>query len=336
MLPASNEPGLQVKARDGGWLDVPCDFGNLIINVGDMLQEASNGYFPSTTHRVVNPEGADAARARISLPLFLHPRPDVVLSERHTAGSYLTERLAELRGERPGERRERSPGVSRGEDRVALVTGGGSGIGRATALALAEAGFHVVVTGTAARRARGDDRSGGGRGAPSGDSLRRGPTRRASRRCSTASATPTAASTCCSTTPAPTSPPAPIDEISVEDWRKVVDVNLHGAFLVARAAFAMMRAQDPMGGRIVNNGSISAYVPRPGSVPYTVSKHAITGLTRTLSLDGRPFDIACGPDRHRQHGERHDRADERRRPRRPTAASGPSRRWTRRTSPTPS
>ncbi len=96
LLPAANEPGLQVKARDGSWLDVPCDFGNLIINIGDMLQEASGGYFPSTTHRVINPEGHDSSRARISLPLFLHPRPDVVLSDRYTAGSYLQERLAEL------------------------------------------------------------------------------------------------------------------------------------------------------------------------------------------------------------------------------------------------
>ncbi len=97
LLPSANEPGLQVKARDGSWLDVPCDFGNLIINIGDMLQEASGGYFPSTTHRVVNPDGQDSRRARISLPLFLHPRPDVVLSDRYTAGSYLQERLEELR-----------------------------------------------------------------------------------------------------------------------------------------------------------------------------------------------------------------------------------------------
>ncbi|KKA43558.1 MULTISPECIES: 2OG-Fe(II) oxygenase family protein [Salinivibrio] len=96
ILPAANEPGLQVKAKDGSWLDVPCDFGNLIVNIGDMLQEASGGYFPSTTHRVVNPEGADKTKARISLPLFLHPKPDVVLSERHTANSYLMERLREL------------------------------------------------------------------------------------------------------------------------------------------------------------------------------------------------------------------------------------------------
>lgn len=97
LLPSANEPGLQVKARDGSWLDVPCDFGNLIINIGDMLQEASGGYFPSTTHRVINPEGQDSRRARISLPLFLHPRPDVVLSDNYTAGSYLQERLEELR-----------------------------------------------------------------------------------------------------------------------------------------------------------------------------------------------------------------------------------------------
>ncbi len=97
ILPAANEPGLQVKARDGSWLEVPCDFGNLVVNIGDMLQEASGGYFPSTTHRVVNPEGVAHNRSRVSIPLFLHPRPEVVLSQRHTAGSYLKERLAELR-----------------------------------------------------------------------------------------------------------------------------------------------------------------------------------------------------------------------------------------------
>jgi NAD(P)-dependent dehydrogenase (short-subunit alcohol dehydrogenase family) len=85
-----------------------------------------------------------------------------------------------------------------------------------------------------------------------------------------------------------------IDEIPVEVWNDVVGVNLTGSFLCARAAFRMMRNQKPQGGRIINNGSISAYAPRPGSVPYTTTKHAITGLTRTLALDGRPFDIACG------------------------------------------
>lgn len=85
-----------------------------------------------------------------------------------------------------------------------------------------------------------------------------------------------------------------IDEIRVEDWLNVANINITGMFLCARAAFGQMRRQAPIGGRIINNGSISAHVPRPGSVPYTMSKHAVTGLTRTLSLDGRAFDIACG------------------------------------------
>jgi NAD(P)-dependent dehydrogenase (short-subunit alcohol dehydrogenase family) len=85
-----------------------------------------------------------------------------------------------------------------------------------------------------------------------------------------------------------------IDEIPVEVWNDVVGVNLTGSFLCARAAFGAMRRQRPMGGRIINNGSVSAYAPRPGSVPYTATKHAITGLTKTLALDGRPYDIACG------------------------------------------
>jgi isopenicillin N synthase-like dioxygenase len=96
LLPAANEPGLQVKGTGDEWIDVPCDFGNLIVNIGDMLQEASAGYFPSTSHRVVNPDGADQSKSRISLPLFLHPNPEVVLSKRHTAKSYLAERLKEL------------------------------------------------------------------------------------------------------------------------------------------------------------------------------------------------------------------------------------------------
>lgn len=85
----------------------------------------------------------------------------------------------------------------------------------------------------------------------------------------------------------------PIDEIPVQTWLDVVHINLTGSFLCARAAFALMRKQFPQGGRIINNGSISAHTPRPGSAPYTSTKHAITGLTKTLSLDGRPFDISC-------------------------------------------
>ncbi|MEM8597272.1 MAG: SDR family oxidoreductase [Pseudomonadota bacterium] len=86
----------------------------------------------------------------------------------------------------------------------------------------------------------------------------------------------------------------PIDEIPVADWRRVVDINLTGAFIAARAAFACMRAQNPQGGRIINNGSISAHAPRWGSTPYTATKHAITGLTKAIALDGRPYAIACG------------------------------------------
>ncbi len=88
--------------------------------------------------------------------------------------------------------------------------------------------------------------------------------------------------------------PATIDETPVEVWNDVVAVNLTGAFLCARAAFRVMRSQTPMGGRIINNGSVSAQAPRPGSVAYTATKHAITGLTKSLQLDGRAFDIACG------------------------------------------
>ncbi len=89
-------------------------------------------------------------------------------------------------------------------------------------------------------------------------------------------------------------PAAPIDEVPVEDWVASVNVNLTGMFLCARAAFGAMRRQSPQGGRIINNGSISAHTPRPGSVCYTSTKHAVTGLTKSISLDGRPFDIACG------------------------------------------
>ena len=91
-----------------------------------------------------------------------------------------------------------------------------------------------------------------------------------------------------------TLPGKPIDEVDVNDWRSLIDINLTGSFICARKAFGLMRHQDPRGGRIINNGSVSAYVPRVGSVAYTASKHAITGLTRTISLDGRAFNIECG------------------------------------------
>lgn len=101
ILPAATEPGLQVLGKDGAWYDVPCDFGLLIVNIGDMLQEASGHYYPSTTHRVLNPTGEGRFKSRVSLPLFLHPRRDVVLSESYTVQKYFDERMAELRGPRP-------------------------------------------------------------------------------------------------------------------------------------------------------------------------------------------------------------------------------------------
>ena len=88
-------------------------------------------------------------------------------------------------------------------------------------------------------------------------------------------------------------PPVPMDELTVDQWTRVVNVNLNGAFYCAQQAMRVMKRQSPQGGRIINNGSISASVPRPNSAPYTATKHAITGLTKSISLDGRPFDIAC-------------------------------------------
>ena len=102
ILPAATEPGLQVLGKDGQWIDAPSDFGLLIVNIGDMLQEASGHYYPSTTHRVLNPKGDSAKKPRISMPLFLHPNRDVVLSERYTVKSYFDERMQELRGVRKG------------------------------------------------------------------------------------------------------------------------------------------------------------------------------------------------------------------------------------------
>ena len=96
ILPAATEPGLQVQGKSGQWVDVPCDFGLLIVNIGDMLAEASGQYYPSTVHRVLNPTGDARLKSRVSLPLFLHPRREVVLSGRYTVGSYFEERMREL------------------------------------------------------------------------------------------------------------------------------------------------------------------------------------------------------------------------------------------------
>ena len=170
-----------------------------------------------------------------------------------------------------------------------LITGAGSGIGRATARAFIAAGWQVALIGR--RRAALEETAGGADalilpadvGEPAEVEAAFATLERDWGRLdvlfNNAGISVKA---------------APIDEIPVEDWLRLERVNITGMFLCARAAFGLMRRQRPQGGRIINNGSISAHAPRPGSVPYTTSKHAVTGLTKTLSLDGRPYDIACG------------------------------------------
>ena len=170
-----------------------------------------------------------------------------------------------------------------------VITGAGSGIGRATARRFLGAGWNVALAG---RRAEALEETAEGHAA--------------ALPVATDVADPASVEALFAATLARFgrvdalfnnagrgSPPMPIDEMPLDDWFGVLAANLTGSVLCARAAFGAMRAQDPQGGRIINNGSISAQAPRPGSVPYTTTKHAITGLTKTLSLDGRPFDIAC-------------------------------------------
>lgn len=175
--------------------------------------------------------------------------------------------------------------------KIVLITGASQGIGRACALAFLNAGHHVVLA------ARGRDAL--------DDVARHAPDRALVQACDVTDPDQVDALFAAITdrygrldvvfnNAGISLPATEIADISWQDWRRVVSVNLDGAFLIARGAFALMRAQTPKGGRIINNGSISAQVPRIGSVPYTVTKTAITGLTRTLSLDGRKYDIACG------------------------------------------
>ena len=175
---------------------------------------------------------------------------------------------------------------------VAIVTGAGSGIGRAVSLALLKTGWNVALAGrrtepleaTAAMAAAGEALcvSTDVADPDSVDALFAATVARFGRLDLLFNNAGTGA------------PPGPLEDHSIEHWRRVVDVNLTGAFLCTRAAFRQMKAQDPLGGRIINNGSISAHTPRPNSIAYTATKHAITGLTRSASLDGRAHDIACG------------------------------------------
>jgi NAD(P)-dependent dehydrogenase (short-subunit alcohol dehydrogenase family) len=175
--------------------------------------------------------------------------------------------------------------------RIAVVTGAGSGIGRAAAIALAGAGFTVALAGrrpgpleAAAAQA--------GEGAAAIPSDVRDPA-------SVAALFQQVAKTfgrldLLFNNAGVSAPALPLEELDPERWRQVIDTNLTGAFLCTQQAFRIMKQQTPRGGRIINNGSISATVPRPLSAPYTAAKHGITGLTRSTSIDGRPYDIACG------------------------------------------
>ncbi len=179
-------------------------------------------------------------------------------------------------------------------DRVAVVTGGGTGIGRAVALALAGEGYAVAVAGR--RRPPLEATADQGRAlgarmlavpADVGDP--------ASVDALFAAVRETFGRLDLLFNNAGTGAPAvPLEDLTYAQWKAVVDVNLTGAFLCTQAAIRIMKDQQPRGGRIINNGSISAHVPRPYSAPYTATKHAITGLTRSTSLDGRQYDIACG------------------------------------------
>ncbi|WP_405897488.1 SDR family oxidoreductase [Streptomyces sp. NBC_00727] len=177
--------------------------------------------------------------------------------------------------------------------RTAVVTGAGSGIGRAVALALAGAGWSVALAG---RRP----------GPLAETAALAGPEARLITvpadvtRPQDVDALFSSVRECFGrldllfNNAGTFGPGGPVEELAYEDWRGVVDVNLTGAFLCAQAAYRQMKEQGPQGGRIINNGSISAHTPRPHSVAYTATKHAITGLTKSLSLDGRPYRIACG------------------------------------------
>src|SRR5436309_9113009 len=178
--------------------------------------------------------------------------------------------------------------------KVAVVTGGGSGIGRAAAIALAREGYDVVVVGRRLDRLEESVSLAGQENlrliavpADVGDlasvqSVFAGVKAQFGRLDVLFNNAGT------------TAPAIPMEDLSIEQWNRVVDTNLTGAFLCTQEAFKLMKSQDPRGGRIINNGSISAYAPRPNSAPYTATKHAMTGLTKSTALDGRKYNIACG------------------------------------------
>lgn len=182
-----------------------------------------------------------------------------------------------------------------GEGRIALVTGGGTGVGRGIAQALSEEGYSVVITG---RRPDVLEAAAGEIGGRTGNIVR-------AVVCDVGDPDQVAALFAAVradfgrldllvNNAGSNVPPVPLEEVTFEQWNGIVAANLTGAFLCTQHAFRLMKAQTPRGGRIINNGSISAQTPRPNSAPYTATKHAITGLTKSTALDGRMHDIACG------------------------------------------
>ena len=220
-------------------------------------------------------------------------------------------------------------------ERFALVTGAGTGIGRASALALARAGWQVALAGR--RREPLEEAAG---------EIKALGRRAVAAPCDVGD--PEAVKALFASierefgrldllfnNAGRGAPAVPLDELTYAQWKAVVDVNLNGAFLCAQGAFGLMKRQRPQGGRIINNGSISAHVPRPFSVPYTATKHAISGLTKSIALDGRAHDIACGQiDIGNALTEMARKQTQGRR--RPTGGSRSNRRWTRTRSARPS
>ena len=178
--------------------------------------------------------------------------------------------------------------------KVAIVTGAGTGIGRCTVLALLREGYSVVLAG----RRFGPLEMTVGEAGPYGSQALVVPTDLSDPASVRALFTKTkeilGRLDLLFNNAGINVPPVPLEDLTYEQWKSVVEVNLTGAFLCTQEAFKLMKSQIPRGGRIINNGSVSAYIPRPNSAPYTATKHAITGLTKATALDGRKYDIACG------------------------------------------
>ena len=178
--------------------------------------------------------------------------------------------------------------------RVAIVTGAGSGIGRAVALGLLARGYSVVLAGRRAAPLE-EAVNESGEHAARARAVPTDVTDPASvRRLFEAAVAAFDRVDVLFNNAGSSAPGVPLEDLTIDQWRAVVDVNLTGTFLCTQQAFAVMKRQRPMGGRIINNGSISAHAPRPNSAPYTATKHAVTGLTKSSSLDGRKYNIACG------------------------------------------